>query len=53
MNIVVGYCGPGHRWSGDPGYLFHFEDHTFVKIFELDLEDRCKDERTGSMFWEE
>ena len=47
MNIVVGYCGPGHRRSGDTGHLLHFEDHIFVKTFELNLEDRRKDdERT-------
>lgn len=53
MSIVVGYRGPGRGQSSDPRHLFYFEDHTFVKILELDLEDRCKeDERTGSMFWE-
>lgn len=51
MSVVVGYCGPGRGQSGDPGHLLYFEDHTFVKILELDLEDRCKEgERTGSMF---
>lgn len=40
-------------WSAIVVLAIDGQDHIFVKIFELDLEDRCKeDERTGSMFWE-